>query len=105
MIAGRFEKRMAGMIIRAGYHDAMSIDTACRKKTPGSIKCGGAGGMLLLPRHVLCLQRWCRWDAALCCHVASCGCSSATTAVAAATAPAGVGWRISTSTLGIYVTH
>jgi hypothetical protein len=44
--AGRYEKRMAGMVIRAGYHDAMSIDVGCRKKTPGSIKCGGAGVQL-----------------------------------------------------------
>lgn len=47
-LIGRVEKRMAGMIIRAGYHDAMSIDTACRKKTPGSIKCGGADASALL---------------------------------------------------------
>jgi hypothetical protein len=39
---------MAGMIIRAGYHDAMSIDVACRKKTPRSIKCGGAGELLTI---------------------------------------------------------
>lgn len=37
------------MVIRTGYHDAMSIDPACLKNNPigtkGAIKCGGAGAL------------------------------------------------------------
>eukprot|EP00882_Tetradesmus_deserticola_P009979 GHRQ01010544.1.p1 GENE.GHRQ01010544.1~~GHRQ01010544.1.p1 ORF type:complete len:518 (+),score=94.88 GHRQ01010544.1:287-1840(+) len=47
-LIGVYEKRMAGMIIRAGYHDAMSIDVACRRTTRRSIECGGADGSVLL---------------------------------------------------------
>ncbi|KAF8065494.1 hypothetical protein HT031_003095 [Scenedesmus sp. PABB004] len=47
--AGKYERRMAGFIIRAGYHDAMSIDTDCLAGQPADpVACGGADASALL---------------------------------------------------------
>lgn len=50
--AGRYEKRMANFIIRAGFHDSMAINTTCLRSKPSPpTLCGGAGAQ----RHGSCI--------------------------------------------------
>jgi hypothetical protein len=54
---------MASMIIRTGYHDAMTVDTACLAAKPSNpIQCGGAGvgkrAASMSVQFVFCSSPW-----------------------------------------------